>query len=469
MRNVVAIIVFFLLQSVDAYAVKGRIAYPGGKFYIYRLSLTDKKGSPGTLTNPNKYLSEKALLRRQRQHIAVDSLDLPLSSVYLNGLRSEGAQVIGGSKWNNTVLVRTKDTTIMTRLRALPYVKSSIRVFKAPDSTTVMLPDDIDKEALGQKASGDLYGRGAIQLDMLNGRKVHQAGFRGKGILVAVIDGGYMNTDKLARHYHFNIVGQHDCVWPYDDNVYHLLSHGTMVLSTMASNADSVFIGTAPDASYLLLRSEDGRSEQLVEEDYWAQAAEYADSAGADIINSSLGYTIFDDENTSIHYRDQNGKTQLISRSASTLASRGIVLVCSAGNEGMKFWKRIGCPADAFDILSVAALSDDSVNALFSSLGPSIDGRVKPDVAALGVGATVVNGSGKIIHANGTSFASPILCGMVACLWQAMPNKTAYEIIDMVKRAGNRYRHPDNIFGYGIPDFNHILESQRTTIPMPRQ
>ena len=135
----------------------------------------------------------------------------------------------------------------------------------------------------------------------------------------------------------------------------------------------------------------------------------------------------------------------------------------------MKFWKRIGCPADAFDILSVAALSDDSVNALFSSLGPSIDGRVKPDVAALGVGATVISGAGKIIHANGTSFASPILCGMVACLWQAMPDKTAYEIIDMVKKAGNRYSHPDNIFGYGIPDFNQILESQRTTIPMPRQ
>ena len=156
MRNVVAIIVFFLLQNLGAFAAKGRIAYPGGKFYIYRLSLTDKKGSPGTLDHPEKYLSQKALLRRERQHISVDSLDLPLSAVYLNGLRSEGAQVIGGSKWNNTVLVRTKDTTIMARLRTLPYVKSSIRVFKAPESTTVMLPDDSDKEALGQKASGDL-------------------------------------------------------------------------------------------------------------------------------------------------------------------------------------------------------------------------------------------------------------------------------------------------------------------------
>lgn len=465
------VVLFTLLLSVlSALASSpGRIGYPGGKFYIYRLTLTDKRGSTGTLSAPEAFLSPRSLARRARQHIAVDSTDLPLSAVYLGKLKEQGAQVIGGSKWNNTVLVRTLDTLSVRPLRTLPFVRNAVQVFRAPDSTTVVPPQPIHDSVFTHHARGDKYGRGAIQIDMLDGRRLHQAGYRGKGMLIAVIDGGYMNVDKIAPHYHFNVVGQRDCVWPYDANVYHLLSHGTMVLSTMASNVDSVFIGTAPEASYLLLRSEDSRSEQRVEEDYWAQAAEYADSVGADVINSSLGYTNFDIEGSSIRYRDQNGKTELISRTASRLADKGMVLVCSAGNEGMKFWKRIGCPADALGILSVGALSDDSVNALFSSLGPSIDGRVKPEVAALGLGATVVNGSGKISEANGTSFASPILCGLVACLWQAMPQKTAHDIVDIVCRSANRYDHPDNIFGYGIPDFYRALAPKPTHAQPTRQ
>jgi subtilisin family serine protease len=226
-----------------------------------------------------------------------------------------------------------------------------------------------------------------------------------------------------------------------------------MVLSDMGANMDSLFVGTAPHASYLLLRSEDGRTEALVEEDYWAQAVEYADSIGVDIINSSLGYTKFDDQETNHAYREQDGKTAINSRTASMIASKGMILVNSAGNEGLKTWKRINFPADARDIIAVAALSSDSVNARFSSVGPSFDGRVKPDVAAQGNMSTVIDGTGVITTANGTSFAAPITCGMVACLWQALPQKTSYEIMNLIRQAGHHAAYPDNIYGYGIPDF----------------
>ena len=212
-------------------------------------------------------------------------------------------------------------------------------------------------------------------------------------------------------------------------------------------------VGTAPGASFWLLRSEDGDTEQMVEEDYWAAAMEFADSVGADVVNSSLGYTKFDNNADNIEYREQDGLTRLISRTASMVASKGMILCNSAGNEGWGIWKRIGCPADAHDILAVGAVDRNGGNAMFSSLGYSADGRVKPDVAAMGVFSTVLDIRGQIGHANGTSFSSPILAGMVACLWQAFPDLDAYEIMELVRRSGDRADCPDNVFGYGVPDF----------------
>ena len=429
-------------------------AYPDGQFRIYRLALKDKRGTAHTLKHPEKFLSEKALERRYRQGLQVDSTDLPLSERYLRQLAERGFHVIGGSKWNNTVLVKTARTAATDLFTGLPFVAKVTRVFTTPDSIRPERIDSVvaDTAAL-RRPRTHRYGLGQSQIDMLNGARLHAAGFRGEGKLIAIIDGGFMNADKIGYLQQVNIVGQRDMVYPYQADVYRLLDHGTMVLSDMAAHADSLFVGTAPGASFLLLRSEDGRTENLVEEDYWAQAAEYADSVGADIINSSLGYHQFDDKAATHQYREQDGHTALISRTASMLARKGMILVNSAGNEGMRSWKRIGCPGDAEDVLTVAALNKDSVNAAFSSVGPSIDGRVKPDVASRGVGATVIDGSGVITQANGTSFATPILCGMVACLWQALPGKTASQIMDLVRKAGSRADHPDNVFGYGIPDF----------------
>ena len=288
---------------------------------------------------------------------------------------------------------------------------------------------------------------------MLNGQKLHEAGFNGKGILVAVIDGGFMNVDKIGYLKNVNVVGTRDFVYPYTANLYDELDHGTEVLSTIAANSDSVFVGTAPGASFLLLRSEFGPLENLVEEDFWTQAVEYADSVGADIVTSSLGYTEFDDKAASHKYREQDGRTALISRTASMISGKGMILTNSAGNTGAAKWKRIGFPGDAHDVLTVGALAPDSTNTTFSSVGPTYDGRVKPDVMAMGGYCTVINGKGLVAHANGTSFSTPITCGLVACLWQALPNKTASEIMQLVRESADRADYPDNIFGYGIPNF----------------
>lgn len=443
----------FGVMAVSAKSNK-KIAYPGGHFNIFRVELKDKIGSAYTLKKPEKFLSAKALHRRAKQSLPVDSTDLPLSATYLKRLRKAGLQVIGGSKWNNTVLIKSIESSLAPQLAELDFVTHCTKVFTAPDSIYPTKPDSIVADTLAQRMlKTHHYGRGWHQIKMLNGLKLHEAGFRGDGMLIAIVDGGFMNVNRIGYFKNVNIIGQRDFAYPYTANLYDLLDHGTMVLSDIGANVDSLFVGTAPHASFLLLRSEDGDHESLVEEDYWAQAVEYADSVGADVINSSLGYSKFDDKSTNHKYREQNGKTTLISRTASMVAGKGMILVNSAGNEGSRPWKRTNCPADATNILAVAALTADSINANFSSVGPSFDGRVKPDVGAQGYKSTVIDGSGVIGTANGTSFAAPITCGMVTCLWQALPHKTAVEIMDLVRRSADRASYPDNVYGYGVPDY----------------
>lgn len=235
-----------------------------------------------------------------------------------------------------------------------------------------------------------------------------------------------------------------------------------MTLSDMGTNQPYQFVGTAPEADYWLLRTEDYAAENMVEEDYWAMAVEFADSVGVDLISSSLGYHAYDDPAAgSYNYWDQDGQTALISRTAAMLARKGIVHVNSAGNEGKKAWKKINFPADSPNTLAVGALTPGGENAQFSSVGPSADGRVKPDVMAMGNPAAVVGASGSVEEASGTSFACPTLAGMVVCLWQALPEKTAMEILDIVRRAGDNYTTPDNIYGYGTPDFWKAYEENR--------
>lgn len=442
------------LFSGNAPAAK-MVKYPGGKCYMYRITLADKRGTPYSLSRPHEFLSQKAIDRRLRQSLSVDSTDLPLSPAYLREIEAAGVEIVSRSKWNNTVLVRGRKPEKLRALSHLRFVRGAKCVWTSPDSI-----DSSSKRVRWHSGfsrwdtlQASPYGATEEQVSMHGGVRLHQAGFRGRGMTIAVLDGGFMNVDVIPAMRKIKILGTADFVYPPSDNIFKELDHGTMVLSVMAVNEPDVFIGSAPEASYWLLRCEDAYTESLAEEDYWAAAVEFADSAGVDVINSSLGYHDFDDKSSNYKYSALNGRTAMISRTASMLAGKGIVLVSSVGNEGMGTWKKMNVPADAHDIITVGAVSADRENAAFSGIGPTADGRIKPDVMATGSPASVINGRGAVSKDVGTSFSTPIVAGLVACLWQAFPGKTALEIIDMVRRCGDNRKTPDNIYGYGIPDF----------------
>ncbi len=456
MWRILFVLMLFTGWSIFAHTsplVSPKKAYPGGKTFMLRVSLEGKPQTLYTLSEPSAYLSQKALERRSRQGIAVDSTDLPVSPQYVKVIdMQEDMSVVSRSRWNNTVVVRTHRRDASDALRALPFVASVRTVWESPDS--IELPHSRPKYhkelVLRDTTIHSFYGSAYEQIRMLGGDSLHAAGYRGNGMTIAVLDAGFMNVDLIPT---IDIVGYTDMVVPQSKSIFSEMEHGTQVLSVMAVNKPGVYVGTAPDARYWLIRCEDEDTEQPVEEDYWAAAVEFADSAGVDVINSSLGFSRYDNAADTYEYWQQDGKTALISRTASMLADKGIVLVNSAGNDGMGAWKRINFPADAKDIISVGAVTPEGVNAGFSSVGPTADGRIKPDVMAQGSPASVVTERGTIASDMGTSFAAPLVTGLVASLWQANPTKNAKEIIQMVVESGNNVLHPDNIYGYGVPCF----------------
>ena len=432
-----------------------RVSFPGGKCQMYRLYLKDKDldHTPFSVNRPSEFLSQRSIDRRKRQGIPVDLTDLPVAPTYEKQVTEAGIEIVGKSKWNNTLLIRIHKDKELRKLEGLEFITKMKKVFQAPDSVSQRMRSNV-RNGLNEWGSGNgVYGAADAQLKSLNGKRLHESGYRGRGMMIAVFDGGFMNVDKIPALHKIKLAGVKDFVVPESKNVFGEMEHGTMVLSTMAANAPDFYVGVAPEAQYLLIRCEDERTESLAEEDYWASAAEYADSCGVDVINSSLGYHGFDDSSMDHHYYEQDGKTVLISRTASMCADKGIVCVNSAGNDGMGSWKKINFPADATDILTVGSINEHGANAAFSAVGPTADGRIKPDVMAFGSPTCVITGRGSIINDNGTSFSSPLVAGMVACLWQALPGKTAKQIIKLVKLAGDNQQHPDNVFGYGVPDF----------------
>ena len=441
--------------------------YPGGKYYIWRYTLKDKQGSPYSIAHPGRFLSHKSIERRKRQGLELDSTDLPVSSRYLRQIektstetiremkkRSAEWTIIGTSRWNNTVLVRANDTTILQRIAALDCMRKAEHVWTSPDSIPRMIRQKAHTSFNPwDSLKGEFYGCGKEQIEMLYGQRLHNIGMKGKGMTIAILDGGFQNADAIPALQHINIAGFKDFVFPNSLYFFQETDHGTKVLSALGSNEPQVLVGTAPEARYWLLRCEDQQTEQPVEEDYWAMAAEFADSLGVDIISSSLGYNDYDDYPNYYHQRDLDGHTALISHTASMLAQKGIILVNSAGNSGMGPWKKIVFPADADHILTVGALNMEKKNAPFSGVGPTQDGRVKPDVMALGSPTALISGRGTIVRDMGTSFSTPVVAGLVACLWQALPQMSALEIMELVRKTSDSYQKPDNIYGYGMPNF----------------
>ena len=409
------------------------------------------------LAQPLELLSEEALSRRQALGIEISETDLPVFQGYLLALSKHSPRILSTSKWLNAAVV-VADESEMAAIKALPFVMNTQAVRKLVPASVVAAP--ATELAANENANvignhGFEYGRASHQNEMINIPAYHDKGFTGKGVRIAIFDGGFMGGDTIAVFDSLRIRGQvlrtYDFVENQED-VYHSHPHGTQVLSTIAANLPGKMVGTAPDANFMLCRTEDTRSETEQEEYNWLRAVEWVDSLGIDIIHSSLGYTNFDDPKTSHKYSDLDGNTAVITKAADLAASKGILVTTSAGNEGGGAWRYIAAPCDADSALCIGAVDKYTKLSFFSSVGPTADGRTKPDVVAMGTRTTVAHPNNKIYGGNGTSYSAPIMAGFVACLLQAHPDKPMMEIIRATRLSADQAGLPDNNYGYGIPD-----------------
>jgi hypothetical protein len=425
---------------------------------------TDKPDAATYLANPLTMLTQKSLDRRTAQNIALDVKDVPVFPSYITQItNATGITVMAKSKWLNALHVRGSIENIQqldtfSFVQSIEFADKTLNTTNAPKLTSIAENQLVAKNLETQVTFA--YGNSSNQISMLGGDLLHQQNFTGTGKTIAVLDSGFLGVNTAApfqRLFTNNLIlGGYNYV-TQSTNFYTSGTHGTLVLSTMGGYVENVLVGTAPDAFYYLFVTEDGASENPVEESYWVQAAEEADRLGVDIINTSLGYFGYDNPNYSHTYEDMDGVTAFASRGADIAFSRGIICVTSAGNSGSSSNPYISVPADAVHTLAVGAVNASGLYASFSSIGPSYDLRVKPDVVAQGVQAVVANPSGTIGLANGTSFSGPITAGMVACLWQALPTKTNAEIMQIIKQSASIYANPTPQLGYGIPNFNTAL------------
>ncbi len=437
------------------------------RYFVY---LKDKNNSEYSVSDPEKFLSPRALLRRKKQDISVTERDLPPSGAYLKQIKDLGFRIVYTSRWLNAALVEGSSSHL-NELRILPCIKDiegngDIRGYAVARSGF-----SSRKEVSAKELPALEYGASRQQIEMLGAGKMHQKGFTGKGVLIGVLDSGFRNADRLSffsRLFSENrVIDTYDFV-QQEKSVFEDDAHGTAVLSCMAASENGRIIGTAPDASYVLLRTEDVNSETRIEEVYWLKAAEYCDSIGVDVINSSLGYNYFDNSSQNYSYQDMNGDKSIIARAADLAVAAGIVVVTSAGNEGNKSWRYITTPADADSVISVGAVDGNAYYAYFSSIGPNAKGHVKPELVSRGSGSTVGTYLNSVSTSNGTSFSSPLLAGMVAGFRQAFPDLKAMEIRDFMIRSGSQYSHPDIYLGYGIPDFEKASELAARSVELSR-
>jgi serine protease AprX len=445
----------------------------GAQVTKYLVKLRNKGDNSFSLAAPSAFLSARAIDRRTRYGIAIDSTDLPLTQRYLDSIASvPNVTILNKSKWLNQLTIQTTDANALTRIQNFPFVQSvtnlSFRIggpmvntvagakFTQPSGTTGTW------RAAQVEADQYNYGSSVNQVKIHNGNFLHNIGLRGEGMIIGMLDAGYRNYQTLSSldsvRNSGQILGTFDFV-SGNTSVNEDDAHGVECFSTIAANLPGSFVGTAFKANYYLFRTEDAATETPIEEHNWICGAERIDSAGGDLISSSLGYNTFDAPFTSQShtYADMNGNTTMVAIGADLAAKKGILVVNAAGNEGTNSWGKIITPADGDSVLAVGAVNSSGVPASFTSRGPSSDGQVKPDVASIGVGTIVQYPSGTIAGGNGTSFATPNLAGLITCLWQGFPERDNIFIMNALRQASTRFTNPNDTVGYGIPDVRKAL------------
>lgn len=459
MTNKILTIVLFLFIGFSSYGQKSI----GDDLYF--VEFIDKDGNGHSIDNPETYLSERAISRRQRYNISIDESDLPVSESYVSAIANTGAVVWARTKWKNGIVIKTNSEEVLGKIAKLDCVKNkAVRPYKNNLKNEVYVSNSklsIPSETLN-------YGMGEAQIKQMKCDFLHNSGYRGEGLVIAVLDAGFLNADraKALKPLWDNeqILGMHDVVNPFNSNVLLEDMHGTAVLSFMGAKLDNTLIGSAPDAKYWLIRTEDNSKgvDNISEEYFWLIGAEMADSVGVDIINSSLGYSRFVNDYMSYSYNDMNGQTAVSTMAAEKAIEKGILVVCSAGNDGDNDWRYISAPADGINVLTVGAVDLEGNIASFSSVGPTADGRIKPDVVAAGVGVAYANPymfmPETVLRGNGTSFSGPLVAGAVASLWGVNRKLSNLEIIDIVKKSASFYDNQTYNYGYGIPDMEKAFK-----------
>ncbi|SNS74093.1 Por secretion system C-terminal sorting domain-containing protein [Ekhidna lutea] len=474
MKNKLLLIIFLASLSTSAYnQAKNR-------YFVY---FTDKTGEnySYTIDSPEAFLTQRAIDRREKQGIDIDNTDLPVHPEYVDGLRATGVEVFFTSRWINGSLINAQENQISS-VSALEFVDSIALI---ANGTRLTFETNIPDDPIEFLEPASVGGDSDIQLAMLGADDMHSDNIKGQGMRIAVLDNGYRGVNQYTPFQHLwendRIIATKDFV-SNSGNVFQYGDHGTSVFSIISSNfvsATGNLYGTAYEAEFILCITEDNEDENRVEEYNWLLGAEYADSLGADVINGSLGYRVFDIDEHNYTFEDMDGKSNVVAYAATKAAEKGIIVVVSAGNEGNKSWKRITPPADAIGILTVGSVDPDFSYSGFSSVGPTADGRIKPDVAAFGSNTAVVRGSGNIVRGSGTSFASPLIAGFAAGIWQANPDWTSEEVIQAIKNSGHRNHSPDTLRGWGVPNYwyavngetalnvEDILEDKVTVYPNP--
>ncbi|TCJ12400.1 T9SS type A sorting domain-containing protein [Flaviaesturariibacter flavus] len=439
----------------------------------YLVKLRNKGFNTFSLANPGDFLSQRAIDRRTRYGIALDSTDLPVTQRYLDSIAAvPGVTILNPSKWLNQVSIRTTDANAIARINALPFVVSvnsiSFRIsgnaVGAPDKLAQPVHRGAAANARQTQVLADAvdYGQSGAQIRIHNGNFLHNIGLRGEGMIIGMLDAGYNNylsvpsLDSVRSR--GQILGIYDFV-ALDGTVNEDNAHGMECFSTIAANLPGTFVGSAFRSNFYLFRTEDAATETPIEEHNWACGAERIDSAGGDVISSSLGYYSFDSpfQGYNHPFSEMNGNTTMTVIAADLAAKKGLLVAAAAGNEGNNSWGRIITPADGDSVMAVGAVTYNGVAASFTSRGPSADGQVKPDMASVGVGTIIQYPGGAISGGNGTSFATPNLAGLATCLWQGFREFNNMKIIDALRQSGSRATNPNDSIGFGIPDVKKAL------------
>lgn len=441
-----SVILFFILKIFSSY----------GQDKLHLIYFKDKLNSPYSIDKPSEFMSEKAIKRRQKQNISIQFRDLPVNPSYIQKVRDAGAEILYPTRWFNGVLIKTDEVTL-SKIQKLEIIKNTTLLSKSIKIDNQPLESGFDMDRFKNiprqgRLEAEDYGASLAQIQLLGLDKMHEKGFHGEGITIAVLDNGFQNVDINPAFAHLDVLGTYDFVGR-QKNVFGGGTHGAYVLSVLGAYKPNELIGGAYAASYYLFETEDNSSESRAEEVFWLVAAEKADSLGVDIISTSLGYYTFDDPSANYSPKDTDGNTALITRAADMAVGTGMLVVTSAGNVDQSAWKTITFPADGDSVLAVGSVDRNGTHYHTSATGYSSDGRVKPDVMAIGHNTVVMSSSGFKSERTGTSFACPLVSALAAGIWQAHPELTAMEVVRLIQKSGSQYRSPDQKMGYGIPSF----------------